>query len=55
MPRHSKNSTANPIYTYHEKKIDSKFSGYGTTSLRLGKDSIKVCLISEHWLALPIF
>ncbi|CAF0888185.1 unnamed protein product [Didymodactylos carnosus] len=41
MTRHSKNATANTVYTYHEKKKDSSFSGYGTLQLRLSKDAIK--------------
>lgn len=42
MTRHSKNATAGPTYTAHEKKKDSKQSGYGTQDVRLSKDSIKV-------------
>lgn len=41
MTRHGKNCTAGTVYTYHERKKDTKESGYGTKSLRLGKDSIK--------------
>merc|ERR1711973_905437 len=41
MTRHGKNSTANPVYSYHERKKDTKVSGYGTKNERLGKDSIK--------------
>lgn len=42
MTRHSKNATAGPTYTYHEKKKDSALSGYGTKDVRLSKDAIKV-------------
>ena len=41
MTRHSKNSTANAVYTYHEKHKDSSKGGYGTTQMRLSKDAIK--------------
>lgn len=42
MTRHSKNATAGPTYTYHEKTKDCKQSGYGTRDIRLSKDAIKV-------------
>lgn len=45
MPRHARNCTAGSVYTYHEKVKDAQQSGYGTQAMRLGKDSIKVCLI----------
>ncbi|XP_034567968.1 nitric oxide synthase-interacting protein [Notolabrus celidotus] len=41
MTRHGKNCTAGAVYTYHEKKKDTASSGYGTQSIRLGKDAIK--------------
>ncbi|KAK2164014.1 hypothetical protein LSH36_70g02046 [Paralvinella palmiformis] len=41
MTRHAKNCTAGAVYTYHEKKKDTHTSGYGSQSIRLGKDSIK--------------
>lgn len=41
MPRHARNCTAGSVYTYHEKMKDAQQSGYGTLSMRLGKDSIK--------------
>lgn len=41
MTRHGKNCTAGAVYTYHEKKKDTVASGYGTQSVRLGKDAIK--------------
>ena len=41
MTRHSKNSTANAVYTYHEKHKDSATGGYGTAQMRLSKDAIK--------------
>lgn len=41
MTRHSKNCTANTVYTYHERRKDAKHSGYGTQTVRLGKDSIR--------------
>lgn len=40
MTRHAKNCTAGAVYTYHEKKKDTKASGYGTQAMRLGKDSV---------------
>lgn len=41
MTRHSKNATAGPSYTYHEKQKDSKSSGWGSQDVRLSKDAIK--------------
>ncbi|XP_046893504.1 nitric oxide synthase-interacting protein isoform X2 [Hypomesus transpacificus] len=41
MTRHGKNCTAGAVYTYHEKRKDTAASGYGTQSVRLGKDAIK--------------
>ena len=41
MTRHARNCTAGTVYTYHEKKKDTKNSGYGSKTLRLGKDSVK--------------
>ncbi|XP_076852341.1 nitric oxide synthase-interacting protein [Brachyhypopomus gauderio] len=41
MTRHGKNCTAGAVYTYHEKKKDTAASGYGTQSVRLGKDAVK--------------
>lgn len=41
MTRHARNCTAGAVYTYHEKKKDAQASGYGTSSKRLGKDSVK--------------
>ncbi|KAK9535874.1 hypothetical protein VZT92_008228 [Zoarces viviparus] len=41
MTRHGKNCTAGAVYTYHEKRKDTAASGYGTQSIRLGKDAIK--------------
>ncbi|XP_012681396.1 nitric oxide synthase-interacting protein [Clupea harengus] len=41
MTRHGKNCTAGAVYTYHEKRKDTASSGYGTQSIRLGKDAIK--------------
>uniref|UniRef100_A0A0N5ADH4 U5 small nuclear ribonucleoprotein 40 kDa protein n=1 Tax=Syphacia muris TaxID=451379 RepID=A0A0N5ADH4_9BILA len=41
MTRHGKNSTASAVYSYAERKKDSKQSGYGTLHERLGADSIK--------------
>ena len=45
MTRHARNCTAGAVYSYHEKKKDTKTSGYGSQSMRLGKDSVKVSLI----------
>jgi len=41
MTRHAKNCTAGAVYTYNEKRKDTKSSGYGTQSMRLGKDAVK--------------
>lgn len=37
MSRHSKNSTANACFTYHEKKVAAR--EYGTKNEKIGKDS----------------
>ena len=49
MTRHSKNATAGPTYTYHEKNKDSKQSGYGSKDVRLSKDAIKVIYLPTHF------
>ncbi|EDV27162.1 uncharacterized protein TRIADDRAFT_22121 [Trichoplax adhaerens] len=41
MTRHSRNCTAGPVYSYHERQKDTKISGYGTRSIRLSKDSVR--------------
>lgn len=41
MTRHARNCTAGTVYTYHERKKDTKASGYGSHKLRFGKDSVK--------------
>ena len=41
MTRHGRNCTASAVYSYHEKKKDTKASGYGSQSERLSKDSVK--------------
>ena len=40
MTRHGRNCTASAVYSYHEKKKDTKASGYGSQSERLSKDSV---------------
>ncbi|GAB66887.1 hypothetical protein PCYB_102370 [Plasmodium cynomolgi strain B] len=47
MTRHSKNNTANPIFTYHERK---KVSDVGTLKERLGKDSMR--RFEQCWICL---
>ena len=42
MTRHGRNCTAGTVYTYHERKKDTKQSGFGSQSLRFGKDAVKV-------------
>ncbi|KAI0986156.1 hypothetical protein GJ496_006962 [Pomphorhynchus laevis] len=41
MTRHSKNATANAVYTFYEKKADSVKGLYGTQRVRVGKDSLQ--------------
>jgi len=41
MTRHGRNCTAGTVYTYHERKKDTKTSGYGSQKLRFGKDAVK--------------
>ncbi|KJP87175.1 hypothetical protein AK88_03222 [Plasmodium fragile] len=47
MTRHSKNNTANPIFTYHERK---KVTDVGTLKERLGKDSMR--RFEQCWICL---
>lgn len=47
MARHSKNNTANPNFTYHERK---KVQDVGTLKERLGKDSMRK--FEECWICL---
>ncbi|SOV11747.1 conserved protein, unknown function [Plasmodium sp. gorilla clade G2] len=47
MARHSKNNTANPIFTYHERK---KVKDVGTIRERLGKDSMRK--FEQCWICL---
>ncbi|XP_057717210.1 nitric oxide synthase-interacting protein [Corythoichthys intestinalis] len=57
MTRHGKNCTAGAVYTYHEKKKDTAASGYGTQSIRLGKDAIKdfdCCCLSLQPCQTPV-
>lgn len=57
MPRHARNCTAGSVYTYHERMKDSLESGYGSTKIRLGKDSIKefdCCCLSLQPCAHPV-
>ena len=48
MTRHARNCTAGAVYTYHERKKDTKQSGYGSKDVRLGKDSIKVLILRYY-------
>ncbi|XP_041378960.1 nitric oxide synthase-interacting protein-like, partial [Gigantopelta aegis] len=41
MGRHGKNQTASAVYSYHEKRKNIATSGYGSKSVRLGKDSLQ--------------
>ncbi|XP_012736423.2 nitric oxide synthase-interacting protein [Fundulus heteroclitus] len=57
MTRHGKNCTAGAVYTYHEKRKDTAASGYGTQSVRLGKDAIKdfdCCCLSLQPCQVPV-
>ncbi|XP_037111955.1 nitric oxide synthase-interacting protein [Syngnathus acus] len=57
MTRHGKNCTAGAVYTYHEKKKDTAASGYGTQSIRLGKDAINdfdCCCLSLQPCQTPV-
>ncbi|VWU48827.1 conserved protein, unknown function [Hepatocystis sp. ex Piliocolobus tephrosceles] len=47
MPRHSKNSTANPVFSYHERK---KITDVGTLKERLGKNSMRS--FEQCWICL---
>lgn len=47
MTRHSKNNTANPIFTYHERRMVKDFN---TLNQRLGSDSMRKC--EQCWLCL---
>ncbi|KAM9783936.1 nitric oxide synthase-interacting protein [Syngnathus typhle] len=57
MTRHGKNCTAGAVYTYHEKRKDTAASGYGTQSIRLGKDALKdfdCCCLSLQPCQTPV-
>jgi len=57
MTRHARNSTAGSVYTYHEKKKDSKNSGFGTEHQRLAKESLKsfdCCNLTLQPCELPV-
>ncbi|BFZ04984.1 hypothetical protein BsWGS_08023 [Bradybaena similaris] len=41
MTRHGRNCTAGTVYTYHERKKDAQASGFGSQSVRFGKDAVK--------------
>lgn len=41
MTKHGRNSTANPVYSYYERKRDSKESGFGTIEKRITGDSMQ--------------
>lgn len=41
MTRHGRNCTAGTVYTYNERKKDTKASGYGSQKARFGKDAVK--------------
>ena len=51
MTRHSRNCTANSVYSYHEKKKDASASGFGSLKQRFSKDAVKdfdCCCLSLH-------
>ncbi|KAL7644939.1 UNVERIFIED_CONTAM: hypothetical protein RMT77_004756 [Armadillidium vulgare] len=57
MTRHSKNCTANSVYSYHEKKKDAHASGFGSLKLRLSKDAVKdfdCCCLNLHPCREPV-
>lgn len=57
MTRHSRNCTANSVYSYHEKKRDAAASGYGALAARYGKDGVKdfdCCCLSLHPCKTPV-
>lgn len=41
MPRHGKNSTYSPVFTYYERQKATKASGWGSQKARIDKDSQK--------------
>ena len=54
MSRHSKNNTAGPTFTYHEKKMLK--NQYGTISQRMGLDSqlpFSYCHLCLHPVSNP--
>lgn len=57
MTRHARNSTAGSVYTYNERKKDSKSGNFGTEKQRLTKDSIKsfdCCNLTLQPCTLPV-
>lgn len=54
MSRHSKNSTASPVFSYHERQ---QLKEYGTQTCRVGKASLKTvdqCFLCLHTLIDPL-
>jgi len=57
MTRHSRNCTANSVYSYHERKQDQAASGFGSLAARYGKDGVKdfdCCCLSLHPCKNPV-
>lgn len=57
MTRHSKNCTASSVYSYHEKKKDTRASGFGTLKERIGKGGVKdfdCCSLGLHPCREPV-
>lgn len=57
MTRHGKNNTSSACYSYYERQLDTKKSGYGTQKQRLHKDSIKdfdACSLSLQYCNNPV-
>lgn len=57
MGRHAQNNNASSVYTYHERKKDSKIGGYGGQNVRLGKDSLQnfdCCCLTQQVCKNPV-
>ncbi|CAD5114542.1 DgyrCDS3661 [Dimorphilus gyrociliatus] len=57
MGRHAQNNNASSVYTYHERKKDSKIGGYGDQKIRLGKDSLQnfdCCCLTQQVCKNPV-
>eukprot|EP00051_Salpingoeca_urceolata_P001671 m.42953 g.42953 ORF g.42953 m.42953 type:complete len:294 (+) comp11602_c0_seq2:162-1043(+) len=57
MGKHGKNATANPVFSYHERRKDAAAGKYGTQKARLGTDSLQdvdCCCLTLQPAKMPV-